>query len=612
MTFNHFVKKYTKAVFLFIAIMMVVPLVLWGSFSPSTKGEDVDEQAATLLGTSRVTRGEYRAHIQKAVAGYYWKNPWTMFRRDGPGPREDEISTIAWENIVLLHDARDKGVEATYEEYVRQLHSVHSRIMEFMRQRFAPFSEEQFDQIGLGLFKTQPAMFREWVRDLATIEKLLNLVSEGTFADYDKVYDEVLKSQQMARAWYASFDPKDFERLASAPKAEEVAKYFEQNKARFKVPDKIQLAYLMAETDVMKKTVTEPTDAEIEQHYKETRAEYLIPESMEHQHPRGELHNENEAKPEPKYKPLSEVRDQVIDRRKTAKAQEAARKAMEIVNVDLGEAVKDGKYPPEILESLQAKYKGQVSLTLDLTTGLSQKQFEDLEKAVGKSSKLAEWSFEAARKDGDVSDLITTDKGVAVFKVQRKVASYQPDLTGPVRRQIEEVLGKEQVRKRTSQVANNVVADIGKSGFAAARQKYPLEWKSTRYFKAQGGDAGVEEAGLGRAIASQVSRKQLQTGKAAVLAGTLTNDREKADWSFVAYLEDVVSLPPDDIEKEFASVREDKNEEARIAAKQKHTTHAVETADIRKADWLKKEEEKFKKPEPPKTPPMRLQPPVPK
>jgi len=216
------------------------------------------------------------------------------------------------------------------------------------------------------------------------------------------------------------------------------------------------------------------------------------------------------------------------------------------------------------------------------------KNVEDIEKIVGANSGLPAWAGDANTKAGDISQKVRTSKGVVLFRLSKRVDALDPGITERVRESIVKELQKAQISKKTQQVANNVVQEITTHGMISARLKYPLDWRLTRYFKLGGGDTGIDDAQLGQAISRQVSG--LKPGKAMMLPGTNIQNKDKADWAYVVYLEDMVDVPPDDASSQFSGQRRGVDEEARRAYRDVYTRETVKGADVKPDASLKKDE----------------------
>jgi hypothetical protein len=586
-SFEKFVQKSTRGLFAFIVVIMIVPLVLWGYMGDQGREEEKGD-AGVIHGVIKVSKAEYNLHLATAPASFWWKkfnDPMTMmlmrYGRQPEPPKPDDLAKQAWEDIVLLREAKANGIEASETERLMELRDIFQK---FTGGRME-YTDETMNRIATDLFHVSFSSFNKWISDHVIIEKLLTLVGNSEFADFDKVYDKLMTGQQMAKVWYASFDPKDYLKAVKTPTTDEIAGYYQKNKDKFKVPAKVQVAYLMADLEELKKAEPEPTEEDVKKYYKDNQQEFAKP----HEHQPGEQHKEDEKQ---EFKSLDEVKAEIPNKIKTRAAEKKAAEIMAKVDVALGAAAtaNNGNYPDDVFDQLKAKFK-EDKLVYDITTSFDPKQVEDIEKIVGTNSTLATWAFDPSLKVGAVSQKIKTGKGVALFRLQKKVDSLDPGITERIRESIVKELQKEQVRKKTSQVANNVVQEITTNGMISARVKYPLDWRLTRYFKV-GGDTGLEDAALGQAISQQVQGRQVRPGKASVLSGQMLRDKDKGDWSYVIYLEDLADVPPSDVSNQFNGSRRGLDEEARKRYRDVYIQETVKSANVTVDPSLKKTDTK--------------------
>ena len=588
-SFEKFVQRSTRGLFLFIVIIMIVPLVLWGYMGGNGETEQEKGDAGVIYGTIHISKGEYSRRRAAASASWWEKkfnDPMTMmFMRYGRMPAEpkpEELDKQAWEDIVLLREAKANGIDASEQEALLHMREIF--------QRFAPrqeYSDQVMGQIAQGIYKVSFPTMQQWVRDYVVIEKLLTLISDSEFADYDKIYEQVMKGHQVAKVWYASFDPKEYLKQLKAPTTDEIAGYYQKNKDKFKVPGKVQVAYLMADAEELKKKEPEPTEADIKKYYDDNRlAEFAKP----HEHKPGEEHKDDEK---PEYKTFDEVKAEIPNKIKTKAAERKAADIMNKVDVALGAAAtaNNNKFPDDVFDQLKTKFKGEgIELTHDITNSFDPKNVEDIEKTVGANSNLTAWASDATTKVGDISNKVRTSKGVVLFRLQKRLDAMDPGITERIRESIVKELQKEQIKKKTSQVANNVVQEISTHGMISARRKYPLDWRLTRYFRLGGAETGIEDAALGQAISRQVSG--LKPGKAMMIPGTNVQHKDKADWAYVVYLEDLADVPPDDASTQFSGQRRGLDDEARKRYRDVYILDTVKNADVKPDASLKKSDEK--------------------
>jgi hypothetical protein len=192
---------------------------------------------------------------------------------------------------------------------------------------------------------------------------------------------------------------------------------------------------------------------------------------------------------------------------------------------------------------------------------------------------------------GEVSKAVKTSKGVALFRLNRKIDAFDPGITDRVREHLVKDLQKEQIRKRVQKRAEEVAKDVNELGLAAARRKHPDDWRMTRYFKIGTTEMGLDDYALSGAVNRKLQSGQLAPGKAAVVSGQEMG-REKADTSCVVYLEDSAPAKPENLESQFASSRRMQDSQARKLFRDGYIKDVVKLADLKLDSSLKKAEKK--------------------
>jgi hypothetical protein len=607
--FGKFVQRSTKGLFIFIIVMMVIPLVLWGYMGGSPDEEKLEGEAGRIYGDVAIPRADFEQYRLKAHPAWVWEKLTTDYsfqfkmmrgtRLEGGSPQE--IRDLAWRNLILVRDARSKGLEVSEQEVLERMNRLFRAMAQLLRFQ-SQFEEKIFYQIAREHFHASPPVFDGWIKDQLLIDKLLDLVAESEFAPYEEVYNRVLQQDRTVKAWYAGFDPAEFLKDRKPILTDEIARYYEQNKARFKVPEKAYVSYLIVPFEDLNKKQAEPTEDEVRKYYDEFKTAQFM---KEHQHAPGEQHREDE-KQEPK--PLEEVRAEVVAKVKDRKAREEASRLMEEINREVGAdaSANDGKkYSEDLFDKIKEKQKAKgVELLYDVTAGFDRKHVEDVEKTVGTDSKLAAWAFDPKVKADDataISPKTTTSKGSCLFRLIKRKESYEPGLTEPVRERIQKALLREQLQKRAAAAANGVVQDINTKGFAQGRLGHPAAWTPTRYFKAQERQTGIEDASLSQAVAQGI--EGLDPGRAKVISGTaVRGSREKMDWSWALYLEDAYSGAPENLESQVASARQNLDREHRVRRRDEYARLEVLRADIKPGEELRQEMERDKKAAPPPVP----------
>ncbi len=588
--FQKFVKKSTRGLFIFIIATMVLPLVLWGYMGGGgpEQDEEAQGQAGVIFGSTKISKAAYGRALERAGASYWWGKyepiPVQYMRyMQVPPPTPAQLSEQAWENLILLQEAKVHGIQATEREVLLLLREVYQKFTQSY-----DYNEGIMGQIARDVLRTSPLAIKGWAEDAVIIRKFLDLIEESEFASYDEVYGRVLGEQKVARVWAAAFEADDAAKFVRPSTTDEVAAYYGKNREKYKVPQKVQASYLMAEFEPLLKGIAEPSADDVKKYYDEHKAEF----AKEHHHEPGEAHKEDEK---PEYKSFDEVKAEIPGKIRLQAAEKKAAELMAKVDVELGALVVANKnvYPDDAFDQLKAKFKAQnIDLVHDITLPFDRRRVEEVEKTVGANSNLAMWAFETGRGRGDISKTVKTSKGVALFRLNRKIEALDPGVSDRVRDHIVKELQKEQIKKRIQKRAEQVAQEINTAGFGSVRAKQRIDWRMTRYFKVGSTDMGLEDYAMSGAINRQVQGGQLAPGKAAVVPGAELRGQGKGDASYVVYLEDSAQVRPDNIEAQFANARRGQDAEARRRFKEGFIKETVQAAALQIDPSMKKAESK--------------------
>src|SRR5579863_2826221 len=173
--FDRFVQKSTRGLFAFITVVMIIPLVMWGYAGGSSNKEEDKSDAGVIYGKIHITKSEYSKRLDLAPASWWWKqyeNPYTMMMiRYGQRPKDptaDDLGKQAWEDVVLLREARAEGLSVSEEETLLAMRDIFVRFTG--RAEFEHF-DEIMPQISDKLLHLPYTRLQAWVADHALIDK---------------------------------------------------------------------------------------------------------------------------------------------------------------------------------------------------------------------------------------------------------------------------------------------------------------------------------------------------------------------------------------------------------------------------------------------------------
>jgi len=300
----------------------------------------------------------------------------------------------------------------------------------------------------------RPDEFEDQVRRSIVSEKLqAALTGWITVADSD-VVAEYKKRNEKVKLAVVNFPADKFREGAVASDAD-VAKYFEDHKDAYRVPEKRKIRYLTIDQEAMRQKAA-VTGQQIERAYNDNIQQYSTPEQVRASH----ILLKTEGKDDAAVKKQAE--DLLAKLKAGANFEELAKKNSQ----DEGSATKGG--------DLDFFGKGQMVPEFD---------------------KVA-----FALKPGQMSDLVKTQFGYHIIKVTDHRAASQKTLA-EVRGQIEDQLKSEQAQAAAQKLADQVAAELKKPGdFASVARNHGLQTGESGLFQQDEPIAGI---GMAPAVGQQ-------------------------------------------------------------------------------------------------------------
>jgi len=604
MSFAKNVHKYYKYVLGVIVAIMALSLVISGNVTPNAR--NAERTVATIYGTFAVTQKEWSEALARAEAYYRWKAVDEIdhstdyndvaFREylfkapygEGNGllathemfrPSTQDKNACAKELIILGFDARAKSIRVTEEE-------VKDHISALLRRGRVPSGdvekEEEFTKV---YFLAMPDVFQDTVREALMIDKALMLDVSGSNVRYEDVFRKRLADSRSIRVLTAGIDSEKLPVDIVPVTDDEVRAEFDRRRETFKLPEKAQLEYLMADFEEFKtKRIKDPTPEEIQKYYEEHKREFTTGNARREEPAPGRDSEPQEIK----YRPLDEVREEIVKKIKDGEAsRQAYRLISQISSKDYADAEykalqeEKGREPKDekavrdrvlgrtaaIFAAIRDKYRGQnIELSNGITLPFDTKSQDAVEKAIGKatSQEYVAWAF--GNPVGQVANLIyRSDKGVALIRIANKIEGYAPDLTGPVREKIRADLVLERAKGRAKALAEQLVRKIQENGSSEvakleARGDVQIQWSGYINAKTADNETGLKPSQLSQKVKDQFlsgskpadpdpNAKPNRTEAAAISGHDVGATWDS--WSYVLVVEDAVQVPPDPNDAEF-------------------------------------------------------------
>ncbi len=303
----------------------------------------------------------------------------------------------------------------------------------------------------------RPDEFEDQIRRSIIAEKLqAALTGWVTVADSD-VVAEFKKRNEKVKLAVVNF-PADKFRESTVVSDAEVAKYFDEHKESYRIPEKRKVRYLLIDQESLRQKAT-VTGQQIERAYNDNIQQYSTPEQVRASH----ILLKTEGKDDAAVKRQAE--DLLAQIKKGANFEELAKKYSQ----DEASAAKGG--------DLDFFSKGQMVPEFD-------KVAFDLQP-------------------GQLSDLVKSSYGYHIIKVTDKRAASQKSLA-EVRAQIEDQLKWEQAQTAAQKLADQVAAELKKpSDFESVSRARGLQSGETGLFQQDEPIAGI---GMAPAVSQEAFR----------------------------------------------------------------------------------------------------------
>ncbi len=231
-------KKTSKKVWIVLAILIVPAFVLWGAGSfMGDKGNGRSGYVGKIFG-KKISALEYNEALE-AVRNQ-------AFIQFGDNLAEVQkylnLETQAWERIILLAEAKRRGIKTKDREVIETVESYP------FFQRNGRFNERIYQDMLKYAFRAQARVFEEQVRQNLAISKLFGQVTDTVKIEDNERRMEYEKANEQVSVYYIAALPADFAK-AVTPTDNEVSAYFANNKLEFKEPLSFNLEYIASESE---------------------------------------------------------------------------------------------------------------------------------------------------------------------------------------------------------------------------------------------------------------------------------------------------------------------------------------------------------------------------
>lgn len=302
--------------------------------------------------------------------------------------------------------------------------------------------------------RISPKDYEEEVRNDLRIRKLLRQVVEGATISDEELREAYVKRNERIRVQYLLFRGDDFKDSITINE-DELKKYFQGRREKFRIPDRINAEYIMVS---FRPEEMEVKEEEIVNYYQ--------------QHYKKEVPDASPEEPSPT--PLEEVRAEIRDILANRKAEARARKEAEDLAFDLFDRI--------AWEAMVKEGKLKVKETGFFARG-------EVIKDLGWAPDFVAATF--ALEEDEVSEAIRTPRGYAICIVREKIKSYLPQLE-EVKTKVEEAVRDKKARELARVKAEESLEKLkGGNDFQEVAKELSLEVKDSQFFSRGGFIRGI-------------------------------------------------------------------------------------------------------------------------
>jgi peptidyl-prolyl cis-trans isomerase D len=176
------------------------------------------------------------------------------------------------QQTLLLQVARDLGLRASNKEILEKIKNYPI----FQKEgKFIGFEEYkrilEWNRISL-------TEFEESLRQEIILGKVVQLATAGIPVTQEEIWENYKKENESAKLEYVLIE-KDKIELQEEPAPSEIQRYFEEDKEKYKIPERREGAYVFLATEDLK-TEIELTDSDLENYYQDNLPQFEEPEKV--------------------------------------------------------------------------------------------------------------------------------------------------------------------------------------------------------------------------------------------------------------------------------------------------------------------------------------------
>jgi len=264
------VKSLSPFLWLVIVAFIITIFAVWGG--------------AGRLGAGRTSNTIARVKGEKISADYYFQNLAQRLEMMKNQFKEINKNLIQQLNIpqqvleqiiqqfILLQKAKELGITVSDEELREKI--INYPVFQ-VDGKFVGF--DQYKRI-LEWNRIPISEFEEGIRKEVIIEKLIKILTAGITITPEELWESYKKKNESVKMEYIIAESDKIE-LEKEPSSSEAQDYFNENKEKYKIPERREASIVFLKTEDIKNEI-ELSDSEIEDYYRENEQQFTDPESV--------------------------------------------------------------------------------------------------------------------------------------------------------------------------------------------------------------------------------------------------------------------------------------------------------------------------------------------
>lgn len=283
---QHHLIRHGRWIFLTLLTVIIVAFVFTIGNTPGCTTDRTSYQENLYYGIDLNSPLERDALVEKVSLSAFLNNQ--QFRTD------EQFQSALTSRVALLHLADEIGVPAptqdTLAEYIKTKNAFRGPDGEFSPDAYTRF----VDQVETNPRSPKDTMIKVLEEDFR-IEQVSKALSGPGYllpaeASAQAQQSRTIFSLTTAELPYADFEPE------LSPDEEALKTYYEENKQRYEIPERVQASYVLFESSRFADKATEASEAELREHFAANRATFVAEYEAANPAPKP---TEGEEDPEP-------------------------------------------------------------------------------------------------------------------------------------------------------------------------------------------------------------------------------------------------------------------------------------------------------------------------